>query len=271
MVLNIPLISYFLNYFRSNDHFHSFALFNLLLSLVIYIFIPPILFPYGKFVQKNTKGFMFNSRIGTFISHIPSPLIFIYTQFYYPNGYIFSLPSILFLIQYFYRCIIYTFFKKSYSRPIPLRTVIFNGIISFHFGFCSSRMITFDINNSNPILKYFLALIFIILGILGIIHDWIICNSRLPDPKAYQLINNLGFKWCTCPHYGIQALQWLVFTSFTDNITDWFSCIIYIGYLLLVRADFVHMFMLKSIPGYQNLEKFPAIPFVRSSKFFLNF
>ena len=269
MVISIPGLCWVLDFYKSNERFHSLSLIHLLISLAMYILLPAILFPWGVFVSKTFKGKVLNPRLGTMLSHISAPLIFLYMQFYYPNGYVFSLPSCLFLSQYLYRCIVYPFFKKSYARPIPLRTIMFNAAISFHFGFCSSRMIIFN-PSTNYLMNIFLSIAFIALGILGAIHDWIICSARKPDPQAYDIVNKWGFKWVTCPQYGCQAIQWMLYTSFADNLPDWGSCIVYVGYLLLVRADLIHHFMLRTIPQYQFLQKFPAIPFVRSSKFFLN-
>lgn len=251
------MFSHFLTYFKRDSHFSSYLLINIITSIIVYLFFPfQIKITYGitdsifkKLKRSSTKLSLFfhlslNNQIGIFLMHFPGSYFFYISMKFYNSEKLKSCPSIIFFAIYFYRCLIYPFFRHFYSTPIPIRSILVVGILSANHGFLLARSISF-IQVVNPIKDYFFASIIFLLFFFLIVHDWIICRSRPNVSDNYfQSTNVLLFKKVTCPQYGLQFLIWLLYGYFLHSFKGFLSYIFWMMTLLLKRADIIHNFFI---------------------------
>lgn len=271
----IPLVSHIFKYFSDTSNFHNFCSFHLIISLLIYLFLKPEILPYGILLNMNRhkdKYRTLSPRKSIFIQFVPCLLVFIYLHLHFPNGDIKSPASFCFIVSLVYRSMIYPFFRKPYASRYSLSSVIFSSLVHLHFGFCAGILTIFQPEVS--IIKILLSFVcFLIVQGFVIFHDYIICKSRNEQPPYYVIMDKYGWYYVSCPQYGLQFLQWLIFSGFLDDTIDVTSYILYIAYFTFVRADRVHQLsiaMVANTPAVMFVaSRKPCMPFVSGSKFFL--
>ena len=273
MVLSIPPFSWICDLLMSENFINSYELIMTILSLVIYFFYPlPAKVPYGittllKVQSSNRKTALhlflaktINNRLAIFLMHFPALFIFSYIQLYFLNGNITSIPSIIFVVMYIYRCFIYPFFRKKHSFPISYKAILIIGLISFNNGLVISRHLVFNARQ-DMITEIILTFIIFLSFILLVVHDWIVCSSR-PDPKEkvpFVPINKFFFLYLSCPQYGLQLFIWIVYSFFVPNFKTIVSFLPWLFTILMRRADLIHSFYL--ITGAQRRnQKTPCFP-----------
>jgi len=156
-----------LEYFRQDPHFSSYQFFNIIISILVYLFFPfQIKITYGptdSFFQqiqhpisrfKHFFNLTINNQIGVFLMHFPGLYFFIVSLKYYNSERFKSCPTIIFLVIYIYRCFIYPFFRHFYSTPFSIRSILIIGLLSANHGFLIARSISFT-QETNIFKDYF--------------------------------------------------------------------------------------------------------------------
>lgn len=125
-----------------------------------------------------------------------------------------SMPSILYLIHYSHRLLVYPWFRSRNSKPWPLESVIFfsfNNIIS---GVVLSWTLFFKYRRLPIIVQVILSILFLALIFLSSFHDYYLCSLRQPGESGYRIPKGVCFNWVSCPHYTFELAAWFVFGFF---------------------------------------------------------
>ena len=288
-----------LRFMASPSFFNNLNIVDLIIGVVLYFLVdPPKYFPSGWtfFYMKDQYKKHFKTlpaKLGVFLMHLPSPLIFAYNVFFFPNGDPYSLPSITFLTMAIYRAFIYPFFRTKYASRIPIRTVILYAAINANIAFNSSISIIFTPSFFGRNGRIIITVLFSICAVLNIIHDWIICRARKEDKKienttkktiagtnkpkvqnlnigGYSLdhINTLLFKSVTCPQYEMTFFMWCIWSFFIGSVSQALASLFLLAYLTISRADGVHAVMCGICRPYAFMGRKPIFPFMTDSKVF---
>ena len=298
-IFEIPGLSQFLRFMASPSFFNNLNIIDLVVGVILYFLVdPPKYFPSGWtfFYMKDQYKKHFKTlpaRLGVFLMHSPSFLIFTYNIFFFPNGNPYSLPAITFMVMSFYRAFIYPFFRTKYASKIPIRTILLYAIINANIAINSSISIIFTPSSFGPTGRIVITVLFSICAIITIIHDWIICRQRKPDIKkenttkksiagtnkpkiqsinigGYTLdhVNTFFFKSVTCPQYEFTFYMWCVWSFFIGSVSQALASLFLLAYLTISRADGVHGVMCAICRPYAFMGRKPIFPFMTDSKVF---
>jgi 3-oxo-5-alpha-steroid 4-dehydrogenase len=155
--------------------------------------------PYSKF----GTGVGFNSRAGLVLAYATP--IFVYIALWIESGAPQTLYHVLVLAAFlfhFVRRILEVLFVNSYSRPIPLCTIV---AIALLYGGAATSCAFFQVRTlgqppSNPV--FILGVLVFALGeLLNGYHHWLLARLRPPGVRTYGVPRGGLSGWVASPHY----------------------------------------------------------------------
>lgn len=271
----IPLVDDFLKLCIQPDFFDRFLQVSLVLSIAAMIYSTFRYIPYGKNYQrgKSLLKVEVRDRIAVILVNSPGPLIFLYSMVFYPNGDLFSLPSLLYLLHYAHRTLVYPWFRKNSSKPWPLESVIYFFASNFIVGLTFSHMLIFSGKKMNIYLQIALALGMIACACANAFYDYYTCSLRKAGDQGYQVPQHSLYKLISGPQYLFEFAEWLCYIFFIPFGFGFATAGIWIMANVTGRAEANHAAYTKRNIFPKGVKypvgRAPYIPFVENSKYLI--
>lgn len=219
MVVNsfeIPLLADFLRQCMQPDFYDRFLLTSLFIGLFTAVFLTFKKIPYGKTYTRKTAILKYEvkDRIAVILTNLPGPIIFFYSQVFYPNGDLYSIPSLLYLAHYAHRALIYPWFRKTLSKPWPLESVLYFFFYNLITGLTISHTLIFSGKELNIYIQILIAVFCIACAIVAGVHDYYLCTLRSAGDLGYRIPNGMLFKWVSGPNYLFELLEWCAYAFY---------------------------------------------------------
>lgn len=274
--VQIPLLADFLQECTKREFYDRISLTSLTLSIIAAAFMSFKKIPYGKTYTRNSSIFKFEvkDRLAVILINIPGPIIFAYSQIFYPNGNILSIPSILYIAHYIHRALIYPWFRKSFSKPWPLESVLYFFISNFLVALEISHTLIFGGKELNIYIQILVAFAFVAFAFAAAVHDYYLCSLRTSGDLGYKVPQGLLFKWVSGPNYLFEILQWCCYLVFFPLGLPLFIIGIWLLSNLSGRAESNHEAYTSKKKIFPSGVKYPEdrapyIPFVQQSKYLI--
>jgi hypothetical protein len=238
--------------------------------MMAFVTFKPI--PYGKTYTRGSSLLHTElpDRLSVILINLPILIIFVYAQLYFPNGDLFSTPSLLYIGHYVHRSLIYPFFRSTQSKPWPLESFLYFFFINTCLGTIAARGLIFGGIRLPLFIQLPLSIGFVVCAVGAGIHDYKLCLLRKSGDTGYQVPQGLLFKWVSGPNYLLELLQWIFFIWFLP-----------IGFLMMVfgmwllvnisgRAEWNHDAYTKRL--FRNKypeDRCPYVPFVEKSRWLI--
>ena len=172
-------------------------------------------FQYGKSYKrgKSVLHVEIPDRISVILVHISGPAVFLST-FLILEGQMLSTPSVLYLLHYAHRVLVYPWLRSKYSKPWPLESVLFFSATNSFCGYILSNSLIFNTNQMSIIIQIILSILFIACAVAAAMHDYYLCSLRQFGESGYRIPSGPLFNIVSCPHYTFELIEWFVFSFF---------------------------------------------------------
>ena len=229
-------------------------------SFTYLLFVPA---PYGKFTRKGF-GPLLSSKWSWLIQESPCILWTLYFLYTGENIKIESkLLTIVLLMHYIYRNIIYGFLIPSHSKTT---LVVFCSAIFFNAanGYIQvSGLMHYDLpETSINSFRFWLGLcIWLFFLCFNIGSDAILRSLRKSGEKKYGIPYGGLFTYVSCANYLTETLLWLGWAIACKNWSGWLFLVVTIANLL-PRSLSCHHWYLENFKDYASLNRKAYIPFI---------
>ena len=287
MKFEIPILADFLRLCINHDFYDNVIKVVGVLVVAFFVLNSFKTVPYGKTYTANTSILKteVKDRLAVILINLPGLIIFTYSQIFYPNGDLFSISSLLFIGHYIHRALIYPFFRKVYSKPWPLESVLYYFVCNTITGLLTSHVLIFSGKTLNIYIQIVLALLFIAFAVAAGVHDYILCSLRSAGPQGYRIPYGYMFKYVSGPNYLFELLEWIVYFFFLPWTLQTVLIIAFYYMNITARAETNHMSYCTKRKESNNFweksrvtkifpkgtkypeERAPWFPFVHASKF----
>ncbi|KAK8891932.1 hypothetical protein M9Y10_029154 [Tritrichomonas musculus] len=216
MYFEIPILADFLRACMQPDFYDRIELTSLICGLLVAVFLTFKKIPYGKTYTRKTSLLKYevNDRVAVIITNLPGPIIFFYSQIFYPNGELLSIPSLVYLAHYIHRALIYPWFRKVYSKPWPLESVLYFIVYNFIVGLTVSHTLIFSGKELNIYIQLLIAVVCVACAVIAAIHDYYLCSLRSAGDIGYRIPYGMLFKWVSGPNYLFELIEWCVYAIY---------------------------------------------------------
>ncbi|OHT12880.1 3-oxo-5-alpha-steroid 4-dehydrogenase family protein [Tritrichomonas foetus] len=251
------MLTNFFDALQSEEGFNSFIQTSMIIvgGLIITHHILP--FQYGKSYTrgKSILHFEVPDKIAVILVHMSGPSIFLYLFYKYDEN-LLSTPSILYLIHYTHRVVIYPWFRSRHSRPWPLESILFFSSTNFVAGLILAHSIISKLQTRTIILQVLLSLIFLACAFLAGYHDYYLCSLRQVGESGYRIPSWICFNWVSCPHYTFELIEWFFFGFFikmNERILFWLIEFLNLSIRASSSTAAYHKLFLSKYPKRKNL------------------
>jgi hypothetical protein len=273
MVIRIPLIAEYLDLWRPLSSFFDYLIqFLFAASCLLVLYVTFRCIPYGKTYTRGSSFFKVElpDRFCMITIHLPVLVVFIYAHVYFPNGDLTSVASLLYIVHYIHRGLIYPWFRRSQSKPWPLETFLYFLVEKFLETTIVGRALIFDSVRHHVALQLFLCVGVIGCAIVAGVHDYKLCGLRKSGDTGYQIPQGLLFKWISGPNYLFELLEWCFFIWFLpiNIVLATFAALVLVN--ISGRAEWNHDAYVKRLFKNKYLDdRCPYIPFVMKSRWLI--
>lgn len=251
MILIEPLISF--------SNFQTVVFVWIGFAIVLFPLLLKVTAPYGRH-SKTNWGKMINNRAGWIIMESPS-LIFmiIVIALTGTQSPVFFIASILWLIHYFNRTLVFPLRIKTRGHKMPLLIMFLALFFNLINGFLNSYALHFGYIGS---VGSYIDTIRIIAGITifftGLIinhyHDHILIKLRKKNGEEYVVPHGGFFRFVSCPNFLGEVMEWAGFALFVWNLPS-LSFLIWTMVNLVPRALDHHNWYRKKFDNYPENRK----------------
>ena len=264
----LPFLDDLLSQLSSTKNQDSLIQFCLFFGAIFYVLQKFVPIPYGKSYTPGRFKIEIKDRVAYILCNFFGPFLFVYSQCSLPNGHIFSVPSVIFTIHYFHRIFIYSWFRKSSSRPWPLYTFLYYLCSNTLFGLLTSFLLIFSGKTFHIALQILLGIVILGFAVVAAIHDYKLCSLRHGGQNGYQIPNFFLFKWVSGPNYFLEIIEWLLFTLYLPfNL----GAVAYVALVLANisgKAEWNHDAYIRIFKNKYPKDRAPWIPFIQNSRWF---
>jgi 3-oxo-5-alpha-steroid 4-dehydrogenase 1 len=190
------------------------------MALATFVLLQYVKAPYGRHIEKGW-GKEISNRAGWIIMELPSFLIILYFTISSQQSNYALLLSLLWLIHYFNRSVIFPFRIKTSGKKMPLvialSAILFNTVNAGLNGYYLAKLEQYD--NSNFLYwNFWLGIAFFAIGFyINQRSDYILMNLRKPGETGYKIPFGFLFEKVSCPNHFGEIVQWLGFAIMAWN------------------------------------------------------
>ena len=213
--------------------------------------------PYGRHL-KSGWGPKLANRAGWIIMEAPSLLIILYFYLTSDQSAYGGLLSILWIIHYTNRTLVYPFRIRTHGKKMPwvivLSAIFFNCINAGLNGYFLAHFDPYD-TSSFMNWNFYAGIALFVSGFLtNQISDHILIHLRKPGESGYKIPNGFLFKYVSCPNLFGELMQWSGFAIMAWNYPA-LSFLIWTGANLIPRALGHHRWYKKHFDDYPENRK----------------
>lgn len=213
--------------------------------------------PYGRHF-KSGWGPELPNRAGWIIMEAPSLLIILFFYLTSDQSAYAGLLSILWIIHYTYRTLVYPFRIRTRGKKMPwiivLSAIFFNCINAGLNGYFLAHFDPYDISSFMNWNFYAGIALFISGLLINQISDHILIHLRKPGESGYKIPKGFLFKYVSCPNLFGELMQWTGFAIMAWNYPA-LSFLIWTGANLIPRALGHHKWYKKHFDDYPENRK----------------
>jgi len=190
------------------------------IALATFVLLQFVKAPYGRHIEKGW-GKEISNRTGWIIMELPSFLIILYFAISSQQSNYALFLSLLWLIHYFNRSVIFPFRIKTSGKKMPLvialSAILFNTVNAGLNGYYLANLEQY--NNSNFFNWNFWAgiTVFAVGFYINQRSDYILMNLRKPKETGYKIPFGFLFDKISCPNHFGEIVQWLGFAIMAWN------------------------------------------------------
>lgn len=190
------------------------------MALATFVLLQYVKAPYGRHIEKGW-GKEIGNRTGWIIMELPSFLIILYFAISSQQSSYALLLSLLWLIHYFNRSIIFPFRIKTSGKKMPLiialSAILFNTVNAGLNGYFLANLEQFD-QSSFFYWNFWAGIAVFVLGFyINQRSDYILMNLRKRGETDYKIPFGFLFKYISCPNHFGEIIQWLGFAIMAWN------------------------------------------------------
>ncbi len=244
---------------------HTFAIYWIIIALILVPIQLKIIAPYGKHVS-NKWGLMIDNKLAWVLMEIVSPLVLLYFLLGYqaPN-----FPTLfiagLWLAHYLHRSLIFPFRLKTKGKKMPfliaLSAIFFNSINAGLNGYYLGKF--GSVYTIDWLLDYRFIIglsLFLIGAIINIQSDNILLKLRKPGEQGYKIPKGGLFNYISCPNHFGEIIEWIGFAILCWNLPA-LSFALWTAANLIPRALAHHRWYQQNFANYPTQRK-AILPFV---------
>jgi hypothetical protein len=236
------------------------------LAVILFPVLLQITVPYGRHSSKNW-GPMISNRLGWSLMELPALLIFSFLMLQY--GDLRNIPviaaSILWIVHYFHRAVLFPFRIRTYGKQMPLVILLFAFVFNTINGYINGRWLTY-LNSDHAMtgittLRVTSGVIIFLFGfIINQYHDRILIRLRQKDRNGYQIPFGGLFRFVSCPNFLGEIIEWGGYALLAWGLPS-LSFFIWTLVNLIPRALNHHRWYKNLFPDYPSQRK-AVIPFL---------
>lgn len=222
----------------------NLSVFNLIcigwavIGIASFILLQFVTAPYGRHIKKGW-GPQISNKFGWIIMEAPSLLIIFYFYLISEQSNYAQLLSILWIIHYLNRTLIYPFRIRTKGKKMPIiivgSAVFFNCINAGLNGYFLANFESYTSISFFEINFYLGAILFLSGLIINQISDTALINLRKPGETGYKIPTGFLFNYVSCPNMFGELLQWFGFALIAWNFPA-ASFLVWTGANLIPRA-----------------------------------
>ncbi|MFT7162458.1 MAG: 3-oxo-5-alpha-steroid 4-dehydrogenase 1 [Bacteroidia bacterium] len=191
------------------------------MALATFVLLQFVKAPYGRHIEKGW-GKEISNRIGWIIMELPSFLIILYFAVSSQQSSYALLLSLLWLIHYFNRSVIFPFRIKTSGKKMPLiialSAILFNTVNAGLNGYYLAHLEHYD-NCNFMNWNFWLGIAFFAMGFyINQRSDYILMNLRKTGETGYKIPFGFLFDKISCPNHFGEIVQWLGFAIMAWNL-----------------------------------------------------
>ena len=239
------------------DTFNQLCVIWAIVGIGSFILLQFVTAPYGRHL-KGGWGPKLANRAGWIIMEAPSLLIILYFYLTSDQSAYAGLLSILWIIHYTNRTLVYPFRIRTRGKKMPwvivLSAIFFNCVNAGLNGYFLAHFDPYDTSyfmNWN----FYAGIALFVSGFLtNQISDHILIHLRKPGESGYKIPNGFLFKYVSCPNLFGELMQWSGFAIMAWNYPA-LSFLIWTGANLIPRALGHHRWYKKHFDDYPENRK----------------
>ncbi|MFT7036894.1 MAG: 3-oxo-5-alpha-steroid 4-dehydrogenase 1 [Cyclobacteriaceae bacterium] len=191
------------------------------MALATFVLLQFVKAPYGRHIEKGW-GKEISNRTGWIIMELPSFLIILYFAISSQQSSYALLLSLLWLIHYFNRSVIFPFRIKTSGKKMPLiialSAILFNTVNAGLNGYFLAYLEQYGQDNFFQ-WNFWVGIVVFTFGFyINQRSDYILMNLRKTGETGYKIPFGFLFDKISCPNHFGEIVQWLGFAIMAWNL-----------------------------------------------------